>query len=342
LDFDARQRFMEARGKASQQDLIARLTGRDDDLIPYEAIAQVLQAHDQIPHRSPQTIPLDRIVGSVGRYRDFTRSYMPREHVRLERWARIDAAVNRMEALPPIDVFQVGEVYFVADGNHRVSVARMNGAKEIEANVTEIAVDVDLQPGDTLDQAIIKAECARFLMETKLGERCGRLGIEFTRPGGFTQLLEHIRVHRHFMHIDHPEMWDISFEDSAEDWYEEVYCPIVNAIERQDLLQRFPGRTEADLYVFVSERIFDLRKQGDESVSLEEVVERLAQETRPTLLRAVLHTLARFAALAGMNAVPVGIETDQAHMPLTVGPLATLSVEEAKPSSSDATIASAV
>jgi hypothetical protein len=328
LNIDARERFMEARNKAGQQDLIARLTGRDDDLIPYEAIAQVLHAHEQIPHRGPQTIPLERIVGSVGRYRDFTRSFMPREAVNIGRWARIDAAMNRMEGLPPIDVFQVGEVYFVADGNHRVSVARMNGAKAIEANVTEIAVDVDLQPGDTLDQAIIKAECAHFLIETKLGERCGNLGIEFTRPGGYTQLLEHIRVHRHFMHIDHLDMWEINFEQAAEDWYQEVYRPIVAAIQRQGLLERFPGRTAADLYIFVSERIFDIQKQSGRAVTPDEAVGMLAQETRPTLLRALLHALSRFTELAGQNVVPVGVGADLGLAPLTAGPLAALTTGE--------------
>jgi hypothetical protein len=330
LNFDGRERFMEARSKASQQDLIARLTGREDDLLPYEAIAQVLQAHQQIPHRSPQTIPLERIVGSVGRYRDFTRSFMPRQGINIERWASIDAAMNRMEGLPPIDVFQVGDVYFVADGNHRVSVARMNGAKEIEANVTEIPVDVDLQPGDSLDQAIIKAECAHFLLQTKLSERCESVGIEFTRPGGYTQLLEQVRVHRHFMHIEHLDMWEINFEEAAEDWYQEVYRPIVAAIQRQELLERFPGRTAADLYIFVSERIFDLQKQSGRVVTPDEVVGMLAQETRPTLLRAVLHALSRFTELAGQNAVPVGVEADLALAPLTAGTLAALTAGEGK------------
>jgi hypothetical protein len=330
LDYGARQRFMDARNKAGQQDLIARLTGREDDLIPYEAITKVLQAHEQIPQRSPQMIPLERIVGSVGRYRDFTRSFMPRQGIHVERWAGIDAAMNRLEGLPPIDVFQVGDVYFVADGNHRVSVARMNGAKEIEANVTQIAVDVDLQPGDTLDQAIIKAECAHFLRQTKLSERCGRLEIAFTRPGGFTQLLEHIWVHRYFMHIDHPDMWEISCEEAAEDWYHEVYCPIIAAIQSQNLLERFPGRTVADLYIFVSERIFDLRKESGRVVTPDEAVGMLAQETRPTLLRAVLHALSRFTELAGQNAVPVGVEADLAHVPLTAGPLAALAAGEGR------------
>jgi hypothetical protein len=183
-----------------------------------------------------------------------------------------------------------------------------------------------------------------------LGERCGELGIEFTRPGGFTQLLEHIRVHRHFMHVDHPEMWDISFEDAAEDWSEEVYCPIVAAIERQDLMARFPGRTEADLYIFVSQRIFDLRKDGDGTVSVDDIVGMLAQETRPTLLRAVLQALSRFAELAGNNAVLVGNDVELAQVPLPLGTLAAAAAAaaagtgaegQAEPPSGDAAPASA-
>jgi hypothetical protein len=319
---DALERYWQARMKADRQDLFARLLHKDDDLLPYEAITQVLQARQQIPHSAPRIVPLDKIVGSVGRYRDFTREFMPREGVGKQRWIQVDMALNRQEGLPPIDLYQIGDVYFVSDGNHRVSVARANGLKEIEAYVTEVDVEVDLQPGDSLDEAIIKAECVHFLNETGLGRRCGDLAIGFTRPGGFTQLLEHIRVHRHFMHIDHPDMWQITFEDASEDWYQEVYLPVVSAIRRQQLTGRFHDCSEADLYITISGRLFEAREKSGEEVNPEEAVAIFAleaQETRPTLFRAMLNLIDRFASLAGQTAVPVGVGAEWVAPPLMPG-----------------------
>ena len=304
---EAQERYYQARRKADQQDLIARLTRREDDLLPYDTLMQVLQAYQRIPHTRPQTIPLDRIVGSVGRYRDFTRSFLPREGIKRERWVRIDAAMNALEGLPPIEVYQVGDVYFVADGNHRVSVARANGFKEIDAYVTKIELDPHLEPGDTLDQAIIKVERTRFLAETRLDTIYPNLDIEFTRPGGYTRLLEHIRVHRNFMHMDNPDAWQITTERAAEDWYEEVYQPIIAAIRKHDLLQRFAGRTAADLYIWVSERIVELNRLYNQDVSPEEAVMMLAKETHTPFFRSVLHLLDRLAEMAGEAVGPGGI-----------------------------------
>ena len=78
----------------------------------------------------------------------------------MERWVRLDVAMADLKGVPPIEVFQVGSVYFVSDGNHRISVAHASGFKEIEAYVTRIMADVDFQPGDTLAEAIRKAELA--------------------------------------------------------------------------------------------------------------------------------------------------------------------------------------
>ena len=107
--------------------------------------------------------------------------------------------MESLEGLPPIEVYKVGDVYFVADGNHRVSVARANGFKDIEAYVTEIPVDPGIEPGDTLDEAIIKAERLRFMTETGIGGCIPHPDIYLTRPGGFPQLLEHVQIHGRLM-----------------------------------------------------------------------------------------------------------------------------------------------
>jgi len=278
---DAYERFWRERKRADRRDFLARLTGRDDDLLPFESLVQILQARQQIPGRQIEMIPLDRIVGSVGRYRDFTRDFRPRGGISGDRWVRVYRAMNSLEGVPPIEVYKLGDVYFVSDGNHRVSAARAAGFDKIAAYVTEIPVDPDLEPGDTLDQAIIKVERARFMQETGLEERFGPINdIRFTKPGGYLRLLEHIQAHRYFMGLDRPGQGEISFQDAAADWYLNVYRSIVAAIQRRNLLQQFGDTTAADLYVWASGRIMEAATQYGQQLSPDEAVASLEEETR--------------------------------------------------------------
>ena len=115
----------------------------------------------------------------------------------------------------------------------------------------------------------MKAEHARFLAETRLNERVSFVDIYFTRPGGFVKLLEHVHIHRRLLSQEPGEVapaGQIRLEDAALDWYENSYCPIIQAIRDRQLLQRFPGRTAADLYVWMWDYILDAyRRLGAES-----------------------------------------------------------------------------
>jgi hypothetical protein len=267
---DARNLFRQAYGRARRQDVLAWLERKPNDLLPFEALQEILHAYQQIPQREPQVIPLDKIVGSVGRYRDFTRDFMPRHSAMRERWVQIDAAMSSPEGVPPIDVFKVGDVYFVADGNHRVSVARANGFKEIDAYVTEIPADAGIEPGDTLDEAILKADRTRFLAETKLDRHFDSVDIYFTKPGGYTRLLRHIEAHRSLMNRAQDGAGEVSFEDAAVDWYTHVYQPIVASIRDRQLLRHFPNRTAADLYIWIWNTIEEWYRLFGERVDLDE------------------------------------------------------------------------
>jgi hypothetical protein len=124
----ARNDFNEARAQASLQEVLARLTGKSNELLSYEEVAEKLKLNVR-SERGVYDIPLDAIVGSVGRYTDFTRTFLPLKSINRDRWARVKAAIDDPNGLglPPIDVYKVGEVFFVLDGNHRVSVARQEG-----------------------------------------------------------------------------------------------------------------------------------------------------------------------------------------------------------------------
>ena len=161
---EAEDVFNDARRQAFIEKVIGHLVHRRVELLPFEQVRErlgLLSRRD----RGLQEIPLDRIVGSVGKYRQFTRSFLPNDKRVKRRWKSVYAGALGTHGLPPIDVYQVGDVYFVNDGNHRVSVAHQLGAKTIEAYVTEFlspdapTVDADLdrlmrEPGSGRGQGV--------------------------------------------------------------------------------------------------------------------------------------------------------------------------------------------
>jgi len=252
---EARERFRRSVTQAQMSDLLGLVRGADRDLVSYDEVVAKLQARQQI-EKGTEMVPLENIVGSVGRYRDFTRNFLPRAGVNEERWTRLDAAMNSMEGFPPVELFKIGEVYFVRDGNHRASVARANGSTHIEAYVTEIETDIPLTLDDfERDQWIIKIEQARFLEQTGIDDIRPGNGIEITEPGRYAMMLDHIEVHR-FLRVEelarqgHPE--GLTWPEAVASWYDNVYMPVVQAIRDYDLLHNFPGRTEADLYMWIA------------------------------------------------------------------------------------------
>lgn len=241
---------------------MARLTGRPADLLSYEDVRKKLKIRGRKPPKLEE-IPLDAIVGSVDRYSDFTRSFLPKDAADAGRWAGVKVAVTDLKGLPPIEVYQIGDVYFVEDGNHRVSVARELGQDSIQAYVTELATKVPLRPDVDVDDLILKAEYVDFLEHTRLDQSRPKADLTLTVPGGYRVLEEHIAVHRHFLGLE--QQREIPLVEAAAHWYDQVYMPVVRTIREQGILWDFPGRTEADLYLWVSEH----RAQLQESLQME-------------------------------------------------------------------------
>ncbi|NIP41417.1 MAG: universal stress protein, partial [Aliifodinibius sp.] len=121
------QDFQRARRKADLQEIFSRITGKSTELLSYEEVRQKLHLRES-GKKELKEIPLDKIVGSVGRYSDFSRNFLPLQDSAKSRWVSVMVETSSLKGLPPIDVYQIGDVYFVLDGNHRVSVARELGA----------------------------------------------------------------------------------------------------------------------------------------------------------------------------------------------------------------------
>ena len=220
-----------------------------EKLLSFDQVQELIRNRAEID-RGAQLIEISRIIGSVGRYRDFDRAFLPLSGADAERWKRLDVAMNELRDLPPIDVYKIGDVYFVRDGNHRVSVAKANGLDTIEARVTEVPTSVALTPETDVDDLIIKAEYAQFLRETDLDNTRPDQRIELTEPGRYRILLDHIAVHRYYL----GPQWgrEPALSEAAASWYDNVYGPVVEAIKDSGVLEAFPRRTEADLYIWVA------------------------------------------------------------------------------------------
>ncbi len=265
--------FQEARRRAALEDLKARLTGKSDDLLSYDAVHDLLQAENSVS-RGLQDIPLDAIVGSVGRYHDFTRSFLPRRESDQHRWANVKLKALYQGGFPPIEVYKLGANYFVLDGNHRVSVARQLGASTIQAYVTEVHSRVPLSPDAEPDELIIKASYARFLTTTALDKTRPGLDLLVTAPGQYRRLEEQIEAHRRLLAQRQGQV--IALADAAAAWYDTVYLPVIQIIRDYDLLSGFPGYSEADLFLWVTERQEDVEGEIGWSVRPERIAGELA------------------------------------------------------------------
>jgi uncharacterized ParB-like nuclease family protein len=284
--------FNIARRRAFMQDMLAELSGRPDDLLSFEDVQEQLHLSEPEEDVKLQEIPLKKIVGSVGRYRDFNRAFLPRGHIDAQRWTRIDTLRSHTD-LPPIDVFKIGDVYFVQDGNHRVSVARARHDKTIHARIVEIPIRVPLGPETAPDDLILKSGYADFLVKTSLDRTCPDQRIELSRPGGYRSLLKHVEVHQFYMGLRSRHYPTLA--EAACNWYETVYLPVVERIRASRILDSFPGRTEADLYFWIAENRARLQMRYGGEMELDEAVDDFTQEhDLPPLkrwARRILHRL---------------------------------------------------
>jgi len=240
--------FARARTKAFLRDVLGTILGWPKQLLSYDQVRQKLHIGGPI-YRGVHSVELARIVGSVNRYVDFDRAFLPLHNRIANRWQQIDQAFYEDVSLPPVVLYKVGEVYFVVDGHHRVSVARQQGQEYIDAEVRECRVKVPVAPDLRPEDLEVLGARVEFLERTGLDRLRPQAKLELTIPDGYSRMLEHIAVHRYFMGLD--ERRDISDDEAVTHWYDHVYGPIIHIIRERNILSEFPGRTEADLYLWI-------------------------------------------------------------------------------------------
>jgi hypothetical protein len=268
--------FAKARSRAFLHDIFSFLSGRHKRLLSYDQVKEKLHIGGSI-YRGIRTVEIARIVGSVNRYADFDRAFLPTNNRLADRWQHVDRAFYEDISLPPVVLYKVGDVYFVVDGHHRVSVARQQGQEFIEAEVRECHVKVPVGPDVRPEDLEILGARVEFLERTGLDRLRPGAVIDVTIPDGYSRLLEHIAVHRYFMGLD--DKRDISDEEAVIHWHDTVYTPIVAVIREQGILREFSGKTEGDLYIWVLDHQHFLHDQGQHlsppEVAAEQYVQRL-------------------------------------------------------------------
>jgi hypothetical protein len=256
--------FARARFKAFLNRLRGLLGGVPRTLLSYDEVKEKLRIGGPI-YRGVKTVEVEKIAGSLNRYHQFDRAFLPLEDQIANRWQNVDRAFYQEISLPPVVLYKVGEVYFVVDGHHRVSVAREQGQLYIEAEVRECFTKVNITPDLKPEDLEILGEEINFLERSNLDQLRPKAVIKLTIPDGFDRILEHIAVHKYFMGLDWQR--DITDEEAVAHWYDKVYMPIIRIIRRSGVLKEFSGKTEADLYLWILDRQRYLHNEGRNLVS---------------------------------------------------------------------------
>ncbi len=272
--------FGAARLKAFFRSVLAFVRGQRNQLLSYNDVREKLRIGGPI-YRGVKTVPTAQIAGSVNRYREFDRAFLPVQSFTALRWQSISRAFYNDVNLPPVLLYKVGEVYFVVDGNHRVSVAREKGQEFIEADVRECSVRVPLTIDVRAEDLEILGAKVQFLERTQLDRRCPGADINVTILGGYDRLLEHIAVHKYYMGLDLKR--DIGDEEAVMHWYDTVYRPLVEAIHTTGVIERFPNRTDADLYLWVIDHQHYLR-ESQPGITPEQAAEHFVETLDPRQL----------------------------------------------------------
>jgi len=273
--YEAAHAFSRARRKANLRSVLAAFGADERKLLSYDDVRRRLHAVEaSLPVL--EDVPLDAIVGSVGRYNDFTREFLPRVDADKARWVGVSVAMTGPMGTPPVELYRIGQAYFVRDGNHRVSVARQLGAPTIQAYVTPVHARVPLSADVDPSDLILLEEHSRFVESTGIDELRPDASLAVTVPGAYERLREHIDVHHYFMGLD--EERDVPFDEAVAHWYDTVYRPVVASIRASGVMRDFPGRTETDLYLWLSEHRGRLEQELGFTLPSETIAEALGFE----------------------------------------------------------------
>ncbi len=194
-------------------------------------------------------VPIEKIRGSVQKYMDFDKNFVPKNEVIEDRWCRVYMGFCDGVSIPPVQLYKIKDDYFVYDGNHRVSVANFLNFKNIEAEVTEFVPSFDTK------ENVIYRE--RFMFEKITGLE----NISFTEVNQYNRIIKEIEDY--VIYLKEKEEKDVNILDGAAIWYEKIYIPSIKIFEENHIIENFDGRTLSDLFIyFLDHKYFESERKG--------------------------------------------------------------------------------
>jgi hypothetical protein len=250
--------------------------GQDtEELLALDEVTRRLRLFEQ-SYRGVRPIPVSSIVGTVDRNGDFDRDFLPRRFAMEGRWNRVEQVVEGGTA-PPIVVYELEGRYFLVDGHHRVAIARQRGIEYLDAEITSIRTRYPLPAGADIAQVIHSQAEHVFLDESGLLRARPGARLRCSRPVGYVQLLESVKVHGYDLCRQVDRL--LPPEEVAAHWYDHVYRPTLDTIRHHGLPELFDEATEADLFLSIRRRM--RMTYFEEGWSVEETVESTKDELAP-------------------------------------------------------------
>jgi len=285
--------FARARNKAFFNEIQHILNPEEAKLISLNDVKSLIKPNAET-YMGMKVIPVAKIIGSEGRYQDFDNKFFPKNSHLKSRWEKIDDAAIRMIDLPPIKVYEIAGLYFVRDGNHRVSVAKSRGTEFIDAEVVSLQSEITIKKADNINdliRQIINFEKRTFYMETSFGDITDYWVMDFTKPGKYDLIYNHILTHKYYLNMNQEE--EISWDEAVMSWFKNVYLPVIHYLEDKKVMKHFRKRTESDLYVWIMKYWDQLKSKYGNDVPLNDAVEELEKNHKVPFRKKVLNTIKR-------------------------------------------------
>ena len=282
----ASEDFNQAYKKGFVRAILNKLTQKRSGLVSFDDLRKKISVENQ-HDIGMQVIEIEKIIGSLNRYQDFDDSFLPRQTHTRNRWENIDRVFLQGEYLPPVEVYKIGEFYFVIDGNHRVSVAREKGQVFIDAHVIELQIPFPIQGKFDWYEILLNQERVDFYKQTKIKDLRPDAAINLTLVGQYTKLLDHIAVHRYFTseYLNR----EVTYEEAVCSWYDNVYLPMIKIIRKRKILKNFPKRTEADLYLWIIEHLAYLKNRYGHDISYDEAAKHFKDNLLNIQVNSIFH-----------------------------------------------------
>ncbi|HBU69631.1 MAG TPA: hypothetical protein DEE98_04525 [Elusimicrobia bacterium] len=271
-----------------------------DKLIDFSSIEKNLEHVHQV-NKGIHAIPIEKIVGSLGRYNDFTEGFLPHRQMISAKYESVKQAMLKDKPLPPIKVYKILDNYFVIDGHHRITVSKNDlQAVSIDAEVIEIKFDLDLSSKkkyqyntEQAKEFLILLEENEFQDETFLRNSILKYPLKVTDLTSYGKLFEEINDFK--KNYNNGELAKRGIIYASYLWYEKRFLPAAEIIISEDLLKSFPNRTYTDLYIWIQQHKYYLSQRSGHDVGFDFTKDDFVQKFRKAkfldLLPPIVHDI---------------------------------------------------